>query len=125
MAETETSKKKSGSENRQCTDVLHCRVKSGEAQRIKKIAEEMDVSVSELLRESALDKPIKRRRNAIPLIERQLLAQLTGTLGSLGCTLGRLSIIAEHNLDRLDTKSVNSATTECRELVRQLINILK
>lgn len=91
------------SERRQRQITLRCRVLPAEQQEIKKRAKALDVSVSALLRESALDTPLPRPRKRLPTPERQDLARLAGQLGKIGSNLNQIARVAnsEQRLDDL------------------------
>ncbi len=124
---TETSKKidKKPSEKRKRQRVLRCRVLPSEFETINKRADQLDVSISSLLRDSALAKPVRRLRKRLPSIARQDLARLTGELGKTGSELNRIFAMAERQESLEDIPALAHTLREFRSVLTSLTRLLR
>lgn len=124
MTINEKAAKKKSSNTRQRTMTLRCRALPDEAARIKKLAKDLGMSVSETLRSATLSAKIRRPRKQLPSPDRQVLAQLTGQLGMVGSNLNQIARIV--NRERcLDAETELSTTlSDCRKLIEKLSKLL-
>lgn len=126
MKTTRKPPTKKHSDKRKRNLVLRCRVLPTEAEQIRLRADALGVSLSEMLRESALDEPIRRPRKPLPTPDRQALALLTGQLGKVGSNLNQLAYHANREKSLVDSAaSLSVAIGECRGLIAKLTEILK
>ena len=125
MTTPDTTARKKSSVKRQRNLVLRVRVLPSESEEIRKRAQAMGVSLSVILRESALDEPIQRPKKPLPSPDRKALATLTGQLGKVGSNLNQLAHHA--NLDGAfgELALVTKAIGECRNLMADLTELLK
>lgn len=125
MTALDTTARKKSSAKRQRNLVLRVRVLPSESEEIRKRAAALGVSLSEVLRESALNEPIRRPKKPLPSPDRKALATLTGQLGKVGSNLNQLAHHA--NLDGAFGESVlvTKAVGECRDLMAHLTELLK
>ncbi len=124
---TDTAKKddKKKSESRKRQRVLRCRVLPCEYDKINKRAEQLNVSISSLLRDSALDEPIRSRQKRLPSIERQDLARLTAGLGKLGSEFNRIVAMAERQDSLEDIPALAPALGEFRAVLSFLMRLMR
>ncbi|WP_374617046.1 plasmid mobilization protein [Thauera aminoaromatica] len=115
-------KKYSNSRQRKLT--LRCRALPTEAEQIRKLAEDLGLSVSEVLREAALGTKIRRPRKPLPSLDRQALAHLTGQLGKVGSNLNQIARHANGGHGLGDHESLAATVVHCRKLIEQLAKLL-
>lgn len=116
--------KKKHSNNRQRKLTLRCRALPAEAEQIRKLADDLGMSVSEVLREAALGTKIRRPRKPLPSIDRQMLAQLTAQLGKVGSNLNQLARHANHEQAVDNITELATTLGDCRRLMDRLTKLL-
>lgn len=116
--------KKRHSENRQRHLVLRCRVLPRERDEIQKRAEALGVSVAELVRQSAQDKPIARPRKRLPTVEVQALSKLCSELGKLGSNLNQIARVCNRNGRLGDPPQLEATLHALQGLMRRIMEAL-
>ena len=125
MTDNSDKTDKKASEKRKRQQVLRCRVLPSEFEKINRRAGQLNVSVSSLLRDSALDEPVRRLRKPLPTIERQELARLTAELGKAGCELNRIFAIAERGESLEDIPALVHTLREFRSVLTSLTRLMR
>ena len=124
MPDTNDTPTKKRSEKRKRELTLRCRVLPSECQEIEKRAKQMRISVSALLRDSALDIPVRRLTKRRPSLEQQELARLTAQLGKLGSELNKFFSIAERVGFHRSVPDLEKSLGEFRCVLSRLAELL-
>ena len=125
MTTPETNARKKSSAKRQRNLVLRVRVLPSESDEIRRRAAALGVSVSEMLRESALDEPIRRPKKPLPSPDRKAIATLTGQLGKVGSNLNQLAHRANTSGVIGELGLLTDAIGECRDLMFHMTDLLR
>lgn len=125
MTTPDTTARKKNSAKRQRNLVLRVRVLPSESEEIRKRATALGVSVSEMLRESALNEPIRRPKKPLPSPDRMALAALTGQLGKIGSNLNQLAHRANTSGVIGEWGLLTDAICECRDLMFHMTDLLR
>lgn len=124
MTVEEKPARKKYSNKRQRTVTLRCRTLPAEAVQITKLAEDLGMSVGEVLRQAVLETKIRRPRKKLPSPDRQELARLTGQLGRVGNNLNQIARHANREQQLNAGTDLSNAIADCRRLINQLAKLL-
>ena len=122
---TKSPKKKSGSETRRLTQLVHCRLLPDEKITVKTRASALGISVSQYVRETALGALHRPPRRRLPTVAEKSLAQVIGQLGRVGNNLNQLTHLSHIEGQVAEGLKLSATLTELRAVLASLVEVIE